>query len=433
MKLLAILFFLLMTAVVVAQEVLVNGELTATAIVSNEEAIPFWMYTNTNASIGLETNFSGAGDIKASYAFSNSLLEAGAAFYYRDGVTDEFQRRDLYIKFQNNWLKATAGAKKQDEKLHGLSATNKNFLLSSNARPIPGLLIEANNPLKISNSLGLDWGIAHYSLNDDRIVDNTMVHYKRLGLHWKIKENHILKGTLQHFAQWGGTSPTFGKLNNDFKAFVDVFFARKASEITVEDELLNAVGNHLGSYLLEYETQTSLGDFTFYHEHPFEDGSGTRLANFPDGVWGIYFQPGNKKIVSGVLYEYITTQNQSKGTIAGPDNYFNNGIYTSGWTYEARTIGLPFIISPLNNSVRAHQFGLTGTVKKVDLTLKASIVANNGTKASPYNPKQNAIYTFAKASYSVEHYGQLSLLFGYDYDDTKKDIVGSGLSYTHTF
>ena len=83
--------------------------------------------------------------------------------------------------------------------------------------------------------------------------------------------------------------------------------------------------------------------------------------------------------------------------------------------------------------MRAHQFGLTGNVKKVDITLKASIVANNGTKASPYNPKQNAIYTFAKASYSVEHYGQLSLLFGYDYDDTKKDIVGSGLSYTYTF
>lgn len=428
MKILKCLVAFFLVSIIYAQKVEVTGQLSATGIFSNEDRIPFWLQANTNASIGAETNFSGIGEVKANYKFSKSSIEVGTAWFYRDGVTvDEFQRRDLYARFKNDWLKITAGSKKDDVKLNGLSATNMNFVLSTNARPLPGLIIEANNPLKVLKNIVIDWGIAHYSLNDERFVDNAIVHYKRLGLHWKINERHKLKGTLQHFAQWGGTSPNVGKLDVNFKNFVDVFVAKQSGSRA------NAEGNHLGSYMLEYNFKANFGNLSFYHEHPFEDGSGTRGANFPDGVWGIFFEPKSKGLITSVLYEYIDTRDQSFYTGgSGQDNYFNHKIYRSGWSYDGQILGLPFI-TPTNNSVRAHQFGLTSTIKKIDITLKTTIVENNGTISGPFEIQQNNIYAFGKASYSIKKYGRLSLLLGYDYDKRSKDIVGAGLNYVYTF
>ena len=428
MKIFKCIVFLFIASTVNAQKIKVDAELTATGIFSSEDEIPFWFSSNTNSAIGTESNFSGIGAVKARYDFSKSFVEVGTAWFYRDGVTtDEFQRRDLYARFQNNWLKVTAGSKKTETKLNGLSATNKNFLLSTNARPLPGLVIEANNPLKILKNLGMDWGIGHYSVNDDRFVDNAILHYKRFGLHWKINEFHGLKGTIQHFALWGGTSPTEGKQDVSFESFLNVFVAKQTGNRT------NAEGNHLGSYLLEYDLNTNFGQFEIYHEHPFEDGSGTRLANFPDGVWGVFFSPKSNNIITSVLYEFIDTTDQSFYVGgSGNDSYFNHSIYRSGWTYEGNTIGLPFLNPPVNNSVRAHQFGFTSSVKKIDLLFKTSFVVSNGTISAPFEQQQKNMYLFGKAAYTIEKYGRISLFFGYDYDKFAKDIIGAGLSYSYS-
>jgi hypothetical protein len=255
-----------------------------------------------------------------------------------------------------------------------------------------------------------------------------LVHYKRLGLHWIINEKNKLKATIKHYAQWGGNSPDYGKQAVDFKEFVDVFVAKNTGDRE------NAPGNHLGSYLLEYNLKTNFGEFTTYHEHPFEDGSGTRLANFPDGVWGIFFVPASKKIISSILYEYIDTTDQSYyADGSGADSYFNHRLYKSGWTYDGNTIGLPFLNPPVNNSSRGHHLGLTTTFKNIDFLFKASIVQSNGTIYNPFDMQQNKIYSFAKATYATEKYGKISLLFGYDYDKRAKDLIGGGLSYSYIF
>ncbi|RMA58964.1 capsule assembly Wzi family protein [Ulvibacter antarcticus] len=427
MKRTLILLCLISPLGVFAQKVSVTGSLSATGIFSSEENIPFWFYTNTNTSKGAFTNFSGVGEVKGVYPISNATLEAGTALFYRDGVNDEFQRRDLYLKFENNWLKVTAGSKKQDENLNGLSSTNQNFLLSSNARPLPGIIIEANNPLKVFKSFGIDWGIAHYLLNDDRFVDNAKVHYKRFGIHWKINENNRIYGRIQHYALWGGNSE-LGEQAESFGDFLDIFVAKQTGD------RVNALGNHLGSYLLEYSTKSNIGEFKIYHDHPFEDGSGTRLANFPDGVWGVFFEPADDSWITSVLYEYIDTTDQSyyRGG-SGYDSYFNHRFYRSGWTYESNTIGLPFIVPPGNNRIRAHQFGITSKIKKVELLFKATFLNNFGHYAFPIDPSQKAFYSFGKASYSIEKYGKFSVFFGYDYKDTFKDIVAGGFSYQYFF
>ena len=429
-----------------AQSIEWGGKLSATGLFSSEETNPFWIYANRDGQFGAASQFSGLGEVSGRYALSdNAFLEAGVALFYRDEVTDEFQRRDLYLQFKNKWLKATAGAKRSETQAQGLSATNKNFLLSRNARPLGGLLLEANDPLNLSETFSLDWGIAHYQLNDDRFVNDVKVHYKRLGVIAQFNENNKLTAQIQHYAQWGGTSPVFGELPNDFSAFVDVFFAKNAPEIGVEGEILNAVGNHLGTYLLDYEFVTSVGEFSIYHEHPFEDGSGTRLANFPDGVWGVHFTPEQKNIFTGILYEYIDTTDQSASDTSGVDNYFRNNVYRSGWSYDGNIIGMPFILidnsivttgensAIISNREQVHHFAFMGTVKKVDWMFKSTIVSHLGSFVNPFEPSLDVWHNYASFTYATENYGTFMLMGGVDSGALIETNFGGGLTYSYSF
>ena len=430
----------------IAQEVEWKGSLTATGLFSSEIEHPFWMYANSNTQYGRESNFSGVGSISASYNITEkSMLEVGAALMYRDGVTDEFQRRDVYAQFQNTWMKATLGSKAQEFEDENVSAIQGNYLLTGNARPLGGLLIEANDPLLLSNTFSLDWGVAHYQLNDDRLIKDVRVHYKRLALITTFKDNSVLTAQLQHFAQWGGTSEQFGELRNGLDAFIDVFFAKEGDETAAAGEITNAVGNHLGTYLLDYAFTNSVGAFNIYHEHPFEDGSGTRLANFPDGVWGIEYKPKNNKVFTKILYEYIDTSDQSGTATSGFDNYFSNNLYRSGWTYERNIIGLPFILfdrdlpisevyQPItSNSLSVHHFGLAGSVKKFDWSIKSSWISQMGLVSRPFDEFIKTWSNYGSVTYTTDSYGSFKVFGAFDMGAKITNNMGGGLEYSYQF
>lgn len=423
-----------------------SGSVEAEGFFSNEEVLPFWIYSNTSSEVGAASNFSALAHIRGRYNIGeNGILEGGVSGMYRDEVSTEFQRRDLYLNYSNRWLSVTVGAKRNGETFFGLSATNKKFLWASNARPLPGVLIQASQPIRVNDQIGIDWGIGHYQLNDERFVDNTRVHYKHLGVIFSWNERNRITARIQHFAQWAGTSPVFGALPSDFNAFVDVFFARMASEVNIDGEQLNAVGNHLGSYFIEYDFATDIGGFALYHEHPFEDGSGTGWSNFPDGVWGVHFKPNQNRVIQGVLYEYIDTSNQSANSVAGRDNYFNNNVYRSGWTYEGQVIGIPFIsfdpnititdqVQPIvNNRVRVHHLGLAGVAWGVQWRFRSSLSQNVGTFSNPFPTAVNRWYNHLQMLYTIEKYGAISVQVGLDSGDLTDTVAGAGLGYRYQF
>ncbi|NND88387.1 MAG: hypothetical protein HKM28_03970 [Flavobacteriaceae bacterium] len=430
-----------------AQNIEINATTEIAGLFSNDDENPFWTYRNTNRTFGAGTSLAVIGDVEMNYAIGNANLSGGVAGYYRNGVSDEFQRRDLYVGFENSWLRITAGAKKQEEVLNGLTTSNKNFLWSGNARPLPGLLIEANEPVRISNTFSIDWGLGHYVLNDDRYVDNPRVHYKRLQLNVNLSEKSMLKARLQHFAQWAGTSPTEGKLLSNLGAYYDVFLAKRSDQQTEVGEQINAIGNHLGSYFLEYNLSTQSSIFSVYHEHPFEDGSGTRLANFPDGIWGISLEMKEPKLLDAIVYEYVDTSDQSGDTsmVSGSDGYFGNGVYRSGWTYEDQVIGLPFILLDpevvindrnskfTSNRTRAHHLGATGTYKRFAWKAKASYVTFLGRFQRPFDPEVNAVFTYASLQYNFDQWGQLRAFTGFDISNVNDTIIAAGLSYSYLF
>ncbi|SRX54886.1 capsule assembly Wzi family protein [Aequorivita sp. CIP111184] len=445
MKAYVIIIFLLPLQLL-SQELGIDGTVELKSILATEDENPFWFHTNTNNSVGELSNLSVTADLKANLTFSSFKLNAGVAIYGRDGVEDAIQRRDLYIQFENSWLLATLGAKKQTEVLDGLSATNQNFLWSGNARPLPGILLEANNPFKISNTFAIDWGFGYYVLNDARYVDNTQLHYKRLGLITTFNENHKLTLSVQHYAQWGGTSPDWGKLKSGFKDYVNVFFAHNAEEYGIEGETINKVGNHLGSILINYEFENTWGNFSLYHDHYIEDGSGTRWANFPDGLWGVYFKPKNQNIISSVLYEYIDTVDQSGISIgSGKDNYFSNSIYRSGWTYEENIIGIPFILFDKNVEIngtntpfistrsKVHHFGVTGKFNNFQWKLKSTYANYLGTYGKPIYPTWKYWYNYGTLSYKTPKLGMFTIMAGADFSNISETLLGGGIAYSYSF
>lgn len=420
--------------------------LSADGILSSEENNPFWMSHNNYFKISSETSFAGFGQWKGTYELNEkSGLNAVISGYYRDGVSDEFQRKELNVSYKNPWLKVTLGSEVRLDPTNGLSATGKNFLWSPNARPLPGIIIEANEPALLGQKFMLDWGIGHYLLNDDRYVDNTMVHYKRLALQWNINEKNSLRGQLQHFAQWGGTSPEYGELEDDFNAFVDVFFASQPESSVVEGEAANALGNHLGSYLIDYKFATGVADFSLYHEHPFEDGSGTAFANFPDGVWGLYATLAESTLIKNICIEYIDTSDQSGNTTgSGYDGYFGNNVYRSGWTYEGNIIGVPLLgIDPnieitsttspfVSNRIRAIHVGVDGAFKGFQWQLKTTYNQSYGTYRAPFPETLKNWYNYLAVQYPTEIYGTFQVYSGLDLGN-EKDTFGIGLSYAYSF
>ena len=62
-----------------------------------------------------------------------------------------------------------------------------------------------------------------------------------------------------------------------------------------------------------------------------------------------------------------------------------------------------------------------------------SLANNFGSFATPIEPKEFAIYNYLNTTYSIEKYGNVSLLLGFDFSDQNTDTFGAGLTYTYSF
>ncbi|WP_435579867.1 capsule assembly Wzi family protein [Gilvibacter sp.] len=409
---------------------------------SSQQNLPFWMQANTNGAVGAGTNFLVDGGLSGQLMLNNGWQLSGkASLFYRDEVPDELQRDELYAQLDTPWLSVVIGSRRNEDRFDGLGLVQDNFLLSGNARALPGLLVEAPSPQRIFKGVALDWGIGHYSLNDERFVEDVLLHFKRLAAVITLSPRTTLKAGIQHYAQWGGNSPERGKQPSGFSDFIDIFFASQGSDSASDTDRANALGNHLGIYELEVNHRTTYGNLRFYHSHPFEDGSGTRLKNFPDGIWGFYYDPNTEDYTSlfkGLVVEYFQTTDQSGATgDAGRDNYFRSGVYRSGWTYDGNILGLPFItmdetgLEIGNNRVRGIHLGLSAGRGSWLIYTKATAYENFGSFRldNRIDPPQQILNTFVGFEYDFKKYGSVNLQAAADWGDGFRDTYGVSLGY----
>ena len=419
-----------------------------------EEELPFWMYHNKSGRISQTTNSAARVTGRAFYSFNNSAyLEVGAGIAFNNREEKKIFDDEAYAQFSYNWLRITAGRKQREELYNGLSATNENILWSMNARPLPGLQIETSRPITLfrlgdfnEGNIGFEASLNEYFLEKDRHVSNARVHHKSLHLVYNNGEGFKIKSGIQHFAQWGGTSPEHGKQPEGIADYLRIFAGRDGGDNAVSGDQWNVLGNHLGSYELYITKDFRKMEVQLIYNHIFEDGSGSRYDNFPDGRYGIFIDLKEKdRLIESVLYELFYTKNQGQYS-TGPhknDAYFNHyQTYHSGWTYNKRILGVPFMVYDaelnrvVNNKFLAHHFGISGSVgdyyNNYPYKLLASYSRNEGTVERRYNPKQD-VFFWGLEMLVYKDFFDINLELGGEYKSDGNPLYGAGISLIKKF
>ena len=279
--------------------------------------------------------------------------------------------------------------------------TSGNLLFSQNSRPMPRITVSTNGYIPFPFLFGyveVKAGLTHGWFIDNTYVSRSFLHHKYIGgrIGGSLPVN--VSYEFHHAAQWGGVSPVHGELGNSVSSYLRIFSARNGGNN--DNDRMNAEGNHVGSQQLTLTAKGNGWQVCAYWQNFFEDAPIKPIwssVNIADGLWGICFKQNKWRYIEGALYELTNTTDQSgllhdiDGlVIGGNDSYFTNSIYRNGWNFYLRSIGTPFITSPLyntdtdtetqtlNNRVIAHHAGLYGDIQGYHYRILASHVTNYG-------------------------------------------------------
>lgn len=417
-------FFLFLSSLLLGQQRTIEYQASLSGFVATDNNLPFWAISNQYgllpdgngglAELGLFSGFNTAHKIQFAYGIS--------AAGYLSRPDNNLLLDQLYISGRWKKIRLDLGMIHRDAEYNGISSTNGNIIYSNNARTLPGYNLRTDYIFVpwTRKILSFRFNWADYQLIDDRFVDNTYLHNKSVFVKiapWKRLE--IVVG-LEHWAQWGGDSPLLGKQPTGFKDYLRIVCGKEGGNGASQSDIINALGNHLGREHLAINYLADKYTLSFYHDIPFEDGSGTDFRSFPDGIYALYYGSKNKKQwISDFIYEFHYTKYQSgsrhdrpatpeemekqdpndpfygRKILGGNDNYFNNGEYQSGWTFYGRTIGSPLItarqpdekgITPgvYNNRVIGHHIGLKGyAFRKIPYKTMLTYTLNYGIYSQP--------------------------------------------------
>ena len=416
---------------------------------STQERLPFWFYKNQRGRISEDSNFSAWLTGKAvEFITPESYVIIGAGVLYHDGGKNGIQSDELYLHFQNSWMYATLGRKQRPTLYNGLSSSNESLLWSLNARPMPGIQIGTTDPIFFSPEgiFGFEGSWNEYYMGRDRYVAGTKVHHKEFRLVYR-KGDWQVKAGFQHMAQWSGTSPTTGKQPDTFKDYLRIVSGLAGDANATVGDQMSALGNHIGG--MEIYLYKEFRDFRLqaFYNHIFEDGSGIRLGNTPDGRYGLFYEHNNKnQLISSVMYELFYTKHQSYTTTGAHkhDDYFNNGNYRSGWTYEHRVIGAPFftvdpdpenLIAIMNNKFTAHHIGVGGQIGNYinifPYHLLLSYAHNEGRFNRRYPRKQDVFYGLFNLGLFQENAFNIDLQVGLELNSFTAPVYGAGVHLSY--
>lgn len=314
--------------------------------------------------------------------------------------------RELYAHARLYIFDITVGIKPERHLTQDTMLSSGSLVHSGNSQPLPRITIGIEQWRPIPGCFGyaeLKGGLTHAWMADNMYVRHAFIHHKWLGIRLGGRLPVNVSYEFHHAAQWGGQSPVYGDLGNDLSSFMNTFFARAGG--SMRNDQANAQGNHVGSQQLMLTGKGRGWEVFAYWQNFFEDnfallGKGLNLA---DGLWGISMKQNRWPFIQGVTYEFLNTTDQSGPwhdrdglCYAGNDHYYQNSIYQNGWSYWLRSMGTPFITSPLfntdgtiytlNSRVRVHHVGIRGDIYGYRYRLMASYARNYGNDNSVRKP-----------------------------------------------
>lgn len=393
----------------VAQKKDLKYEIKTSGAFSSKSTLPFWLISNQHGIIPDENN--GLLFLKLESDFTPS--KAGFDFSYAaslvgsQGNKSELFFNELYASLKWKTITFDLGIKHDKTKYDDIAMSNGNLLFSGNSRSYPKLSIEIKDYVSVpytNDWLAVKGVFSNGIFLDDRYVDKANVHHKNAFLRIGKEQGLSFAMGLDHYAQWGGTSPKWGNLGG-FNAFKEAVLIQSGKVLIDKNgnesisESHNKSGNHIGQHSFELTYTNNKISSSLALKNIYEDKSGDfrHLSNVKDWNVSFYFNFKNQKLLSSFIYEYYTSKDQggfiirpehSIEPIIGFDSYFNNGVFKSGWTNFNRTIGLPLFTTRIvdgeargvdNNALSAHHFGFRGTVAKFKYKAMVTLSNNYGT------------------------------------------------------
>ncbi|MBO4447043.1 MAG: hypothetical protein J5764_02840 [Bacteroidales bacterium] len=411
--------------------------------ISSGGNMPFWSTAN---SFGLMPEYSGGlALVSASTSFDESKNWKwcwGVSLAAREEKTLGFTFIPDQVYVSGGWrnISLDLGIKHEKQDFFGaspllgsLSTTAGRLAWSGNTRSMPGYtlrLAPANVPftkghLQVFGS----WG-DYINIDPNSFVKHHGAHSTRFGLKGNIGPASITLA-IDHWAQWAGVHPTYGQMPLSFVDYCRMVTGSHGGATSTKSDQINVIGNQLGCETIRFDWKGDGWSIAAQHEIPYEDKSGMKFQNFPDGVNTIAFSfDDKKKWVTDIVYEFQYTMLQSGSvhgrlateeeiasgkdprmekygdgkwyiTLGGLDNYSNNGEYASGWTAWGRCKGNPLFFSAgtrkgtldykglvkgvENNRLKAHHVGISGALfHKIPYRLMLTWSRNYGTYGAPY-------------------------------------------------
>jgi hypothetical protein len=349
---------------------------------SKEDTVVYTLNTQMNAGGGdyapfLSTynqydRFSTSPNSSALWGTLHKRLDPDSRFDYGYGaeldvnVSPKEQRMhlgELYLQGKAYFMNVSVGMRRFHHGLEDSELSSGGLIFSSNARPIPAILAETNGFVDVpftKGYLSFQSGLLHGWFEENTVTKNTLLHYKFLNIRVGGRLPLNFRYSIQHVCQWGGISPDYGAAVVNWTNFMKVFKADSGGSDSPETEQLNALGNHIFSLSMALDLKLDACKVSAYWQNMYEDGPVFRMTkayNMKDGLWGVSLRMPRFKPLEGLVMEYLCTTDQSgpwhdlDGVIyGGNDSYYNNGVYTNGWTHDGMTIGNPFLTSPVYNT-----------------------------------------------------------------------------------
>ena len=409
-KIVVYVVLLLLPFAAEAQNDTIKYEVGFTGVGSTGAYAPFWLQSANYGQISASPN-----SANVNVGFSKDFNKRSAVFDYgfkADVLLQTYDNKtkayfhEAYLKVRLSVLDLIVGAREEHLGTQDSSLSCGGFLFSKNARPMPKITlgIERFTPVPFTKSyLEVKGAVAHGWFTDNVAGTNIFLHHKYI--YFRVGGSlpfHFQYG-VDHVVQWGGNVPVLGQQPNSLSDYLRIVMGSSGGENAVIGDKINALGNHILSQSMKVDYRIS--DFTIsgYWQNISEDSPKFMMntMNKPDGLWGISIRNNRFPMIKGLVFEYLNSTDQSgpfhdeDGIVyGGRDNYFIHWVYHNGWTYFSRTIGTPFITSPVynkdgdisvvNNRVQVHHIGLEGEVQGYEYKALCSFSKNYGNYWAPY-------------------------------------------------
>ena len=395
-----------------AQQNTMQFNLQAQASVTDKEKLPFWMKSNQFGDVPLTGASAGfLAGAKKDYNEINKLFDWGGSFQGRlnTGSSVNVILVEGYGKLKLGIFELRAGRSRETFGLADTLLTSGNFAISGNALGIPKVQISIPEFYSIpfaGNFFSIKGNYAHGWLGEVPIqfaykrVDKAkaLLHQKSLYLRLGKPDSRIkIYLGVNDNVIWGNNEKIFPK--NEFtlsplQEYKYVVLSKKFE--------YSQVGNHLGTVDIAMEHKTDKNTVRLYRQSFFDKDGLKHLANIADGLNGVSLTrtPSSESFnLKKLVFELLYTKNQAAKSVSslnllGYEDYYNNYIYTQGWSYKSAGLGSPFITKRddaegnipgnekeyfINNRVLAFHLGSQGMVGKWDYIAKVSYSLNYGT------------------------------------------------------